>query len=111
MAAPHSSLKNRPLRPALATRHVVAGAAAGLPRPGHVPRIRELGGIPERALRFRPLHLTLLFARDFRRFAPRLLPWPAFLVPQLPAVFAGAVHPLDTGTVPLHLLLLSRGLL
>src|SRR5262245_13555898 len=94
-----------------ASRRVVGSAAVDLPRAVVLPRLRHLGGLPERALHVRQLSVAVLLAGDLGRLAARVLRAQARVVPGLAAVLAGALDPALPCRLSLHLLLLPRRLL
>src|SRR5262249_40981291 len=111
---PHGS--DHTARSARFRRHLAPGslvdpAARRLPRPLDVRRLLDLGGVPGKALHVRPVSVAVLFARDLRRLAARLVRPEAFDLAVVAAVLAGVPHPLGARRVPADLLLLPRRLL
>src|SRR5215467_8012612 len=104
-------LEERRLWPDFAARSMVAVSDAGVSRPRRLPGLCELGCLAEPELHLRPLHLPLLFARDLRRFPPRLARPEAVLVSRLPAVLSRLAHSMDPRPLPPDLLLLPRRVL
>ena len=103
-------------RPASVRRNGPAGclvdsAARRLPRPLHVRRLRDVGGLPGRSLHLRTVSLAVLFSRALRQLASQLVRPEAGGLAGVAAVLAGAADPADSRAVPLHVLLLSRRVL
>src|SRR5262249_44793154 len=104
-------LEEWPLRPNVTPRRVVGFSSVGVPRPGHVSCLRQLGRLAKQPLHLWALPLTFLLARAFRRLSTRLVRAEAFVVSELPALLAGASDSLDPRPVPADLLLLPRRIL
>src|SRR5207244_11034867 len=94
-----------------ARRCLVAAAAGRLSRIVDLYCLFDLGSVSGRSLFFRQLHLPLLFAGAFRRFAAQLVWGKTKLVAGLVNLFAGVTNSLGAGRISAHLLLLSRRLL
>src|SRR4051812_24922987 len=90
---------------------MVARTTPRLPRPWHLPGLRQLGRLPKRLLHHRALHLPLLLPGNLRLLAPRLVRPQALLVPLLSTLLPRPLRPLDPGALSLHLLLLPGRLL
>src|SRR5690349_11369508 len=90
---------------------MVGRAVGGVPGPGRLRRLRDLGRLPERALHLRSLSLAVLLAGAFRLVAPCLVRAEAGMVAGAAAVLAGAAHPAVPRSLPVHLLLLPRRVL
>src|SRR5262245_54530677 len=74
-------------------------------------RLRNLGRVSERPLHLRALPLALLRPRNLRLFAPCLVRTEAWLVARMASVLSSATDPAVPGTLPVHVLLLSRRVL
>src|SRR5438874_4208499 len=94
-----------------ARRCLVAAAAGRLSRIVDLYCLFDLGGVSGRSLFFRQLHLPLLFAGAFRRFAAQLVWGKTKLVAGLVNLFAGVANSLGAGRISADLLLLSRRVL
>src|SRR5438105_14817121 len=94
-----------------APRFVVDSAARRLRCAVRVSRLRDLGGIPERALPIRQLSLAVLLAASFRRRCGQLVRAKANMVARAASVFTGAHHPAVSSRLQSNLLLLPRSLL
>src|SRR3954469_3415781 len=90
---------------------MVAAATRRFSDPWRLRRLRDVGGIPECALHVRSLPVAVLFAGDFRRSKDGVVWREARVVAGASAVLAGVDHSAVSGTVPLHVLLLSRRVL
>src|SRR6185503_2681094 len=82
-----------------------------LSRIRRVSGVRHVGGLSERLLYLRSLHLPFLLTRDLRQLPTRVVGWETALVSKLSPFFAGAANSLDTRRLPPYLLLLPRCLL
>ena len=104
-------LERRQVWPNIAARRLVAFSDGSLPGFRRVSGLCQLGGVPEQPLHLWSVYLTVLFPRAFRQLPARLV-WPETeMVSELSALFSGAVHSLDSRSVPRDLLLLPRRVL
>src|SRR5262245_11660864 len=87
-----------------AARCLVAPAARCVPGDLDVHRVRDLGGVPRRALRLRTLSLTVLLPGNLRRITAQLVRSSSGGVAVVAAVLTGPADPADSGALPLHLL-------
>src|SRR5207302_290633 len=83
-----------------ARRRLVAATAARLFRIVDLYCLFDLGGVSGRSLFFRQLHLPLLFAGAFRRFAAQLVWGKTKLVAGLVNLFAGVTNSLGKQCAP-----------
>jgi hypothetical protein len=89
-----------------ASRSLVVTANARFLRIVDLHCLSHEGCAAEHALLFRQLHLSVLFARDFWRFAAQLVWSKACVVAGLADLFSGDVDPVGAGGIPAHVLLL-----
>src|SRR4051812_46140903 len=90
---------------------MVGPAARGLRDPVVLHRLHHVGAAPGSQLYVRAVSLAPVFAGAVGLLPTRVVrPGPAVLA-QLAAVFAGDADPALSGVLPLHLLLLPRGVL
>src|SRR6476646_1125966 len=90
---------------------MVAAANRRFFDPQRIRRLCDVGRIPKRALHVRPVSVAVLFAGDFWRSEDGVVRGEAWMVAGAAAVFTGADHSAVSGTVPVHVLLLSRRVL
>src|SRR5947209_4336311 len=90
---------------------MVAAATRRIHHLDRLRRLRDVGGIPERALHVWAVSLAILLARDLRRSEDRLVRREAGVVAWATPVLAGADHPPVSRAVSFYVLLLSRRVL
>src|SRR5512132_1167889 len=86
---------------------MVAAATRRLHDPRRIRRVRDMGRVPERALRVWSVSVAVLFARAVRRSAHCVVRRKARMVADASAVLSGADHPAFSRAVSFHVLLLS----
>src|SRR6266478_2010288 len=94
-----------------ARRHLVVATAARLSWIIGLYRLFHLGGVSGQELLCWQLHLAILFARTFRRFATQLVWTETWLVAVLAHLLSRAVSSLGTRRISPDVLLLSRRIL
>src|SRR4051812_20671404 len=90
---------------------MVAAATRRFSDPWRIRRLRNLGGVSERALHVWAVFIAVLFARGFRRSKDSVVRRETRLVAWAASVLARSDHSAIPGTLPVHLLLLSRRVL
>src|SRR5262245_17427487 len=91
---------------------LVVGAAVGRLRGvDRVHRLLDVGGVPGGALHLRPVPVAVLLAGAVGPLGAQLVRAQAGLVARLADLLLGPLDPVGPGRVPLHLLLLPRGVL
>ncbi len=94
-----------------AGRHLVGATAARLSRIIGFYRLFDVGGVSGQELFRRQLHLAVLFAGNFRRFATQLVRTQTWLVARLAPVLTCAFGSLGARWISRYLLLLPRRVL
>src|SRR5690242_8533509 len=90
---------------------MVAAATRRICHPWRLRRLRDVGRVPECSLHLRAVSLAVLFAGDLRRSKDGMVWRKTGMVAWPSSVLAGVDHSAVSGTVPVHVLLLSRGVL